>query len=205
MPPDPMPVPSTAPDTQTYRLLDDRLRQLLGHIVQGQEEALIELYSVAGRPVYTLAARLLRDHHLAEETTADVFLQIWKQAERFDAQRGNPRTWLMTIARSRTIDRLRAAPDRPAPQPDLEGVEDRLPGPERVAHDLELQARVRGSLAELPSLQRAPLELAYFGGLSQTEIATRLSEPLGTIKTRMRLGLKKLRDHLSAKDQAHGH
>jgi RNA polymerase sigma-70 factor (ECF subfamily) len=178
----------------------DPLTGLLADIAMGSEAALAEFYAAAGRPVYALIMRLLRDHHLAEETTADVFLQIWRKARDFDPARGNPRTWVMTLARSRAIDRLRSGAARPETESDLDQQAEHTPGPEASANGHEMRGVVRGGLDVLPGPQRTAIELAYYGGLTQSEIASRLSEPIGTIKTRMRLGLQRLRDHLSTKD-----
>jgi RNA polymerase sigma-70 factor, ECF subfamily len=168
-------------------------------MARGDERALAELYDRYARPVYSLALRILQDCGDAEDVVQEVFAQAWGQASRYDVQRGTVAAWLLTRARSRALDRLRARRARP----DLAGTS--LHAVEIVdsagAADLQLVsaeqvARVREALAELPVSQRAALELAYYDGLSHAEIATRLDQPLGTIKTRIRLAMIKLRESL---------
>jgi RNA polymerase sigma-70 factor (ECF subfamily) len=169
------------------------LASLLLRIAQRDEEALRTLYGATCRQVHTLALRILRDHQLAEEATADVYLQVWLRAKAFDPHRGDPRIWLMTMTRSRAIDRLRSRDaDDSAGRNLLEEAWAVAPGPARHAE----REVVQRALAELPVPQRHALELAYFQGLTQIEIATRLNEPLGTIKTRTRLALRRLRSIL---------
>ena len=151
------------------------------------------LFEATGRQVHTLAMRILRDHQLAEEATADVYVQVWLRAKTFDPLRGDPRIWLMTLTRSRAIDRSRSrdADDASGRSP-LDEAWAMVPAAARHADREEVQR----ALAELPVPQRHALELAYFQGLTQAEIAARLDEPLGTIKTRTRLALRRLRSIL---------
>ncbi len=169
------------------------LATLLSRIGHRDEDALRALYTATSRHVYTLALRILRDHQLAEEATADVYVQVWNRAGSFDPDRGDPRMWMVTMARSRAIDRLRTKDNDDSwgrsPVEDPVAV---LPEPGGYAEREEVQQ----ALAMLPVSQRHALELAYFQGLSQSEIATRLGEPLGTIKTRTRLALHRLRSLL---------
>jgi len=177
-------------------------RRLVGRIAAGDHHALGELYDRHARLLYSLALRIVGDRSDAEDVLQDAFAQIWRQASRFDRGRGTVVGWLVTVARSRAIDRVR----RRRPQLEAGGDADLTareladPAP---AIDLQLvtaeQAdRVRRALAALTDEQRLPLELAYYEGMSQSEIAARLDIPLGTIKTRMRQTLRRLRDALAA-------
>jgi RNA polymerase sigma-70 factor (ECF subfamily) len=147
---------------------------------------------------------MLRERGEAEEVVQDVFLQAWRQAGTYSRDRGTPEAWLITMARSRGIDKLRSRRRRdemvrPAEDPD------RLTEPvalESASGPAEARAMLGGALGDLPAAQRSVLELAYFDGLTQTEIATRLGEPLGTVKTRMRSGLERLRGIFAARSGA---
>ena len=171
-------------------------------VAAGDEAALAALYDEHARPVYSLILRILGDVGEAEEVLQDVFSQAWQQAKRYDAIRGTVAAWLLNMARTRAIDRLRARrarPDTAAATP--EGTLGTLTAPAidpadalAVERDVE---QLRKALDALPIVQRRAIELAYFEGLTQSEIAGRLAEPLGTIKTRIRLGLLKLRDALT--------
>jgi RNA polymerase sigma-70 factor (ECF subfamily) len=174
-----------------------RDEELVARLVERDTLALAELYERHGRAVYSLALRMLRNRESADELVQDVFLRLWRQPERYLAERGRFVAWLLSVAHHRAIDVLRrrkvegvAAEDDPA-----ELAADHIAPDEAVAH-AELRQAVRQALATLPEPQRRSLELAYFGGLTQSEIAARTGEPLGTIKTRMRLGMLKLREHL---------
>jgi len=149
--------------------------------------------------LYGLLLRVLRDAGDAQEILQETFLTAWTDARKFDASRGSELAWLISMARSRGIDRLRARQRR--------GQREQEAGREisKVTSDVddpvafrEIRAAVRSALQELPDAQRSALEMAYFDGLSQSEIAARLGEPLGTIKTRMNLAMKKLRERLGA-------
>jgi RNA polymerase sigma-70 factor, ECF subfamily len=179
-------------------LADDAAR--LADVAAGDAGALGVLYDRHIRAVYSIALRVLRDESEAEEVVQDVFAQVWRQASRYDRTRGTVAAWLMTIARTRAIDRLRARrarPDSAAASLDM-STEPLAPSIDPgIVIDAERDAqRVRLALDTLPLVQRLALELAYFEGLTQSEIAERLEEPLGTVKTRIRLGLLKLRDAL---------
>ncbi len=171
-------------------------------VAAGDEAALAALYDEHARPVYSLIVRILGDEGEAEEVLQDVFAQAWQQAQRYDAVRGTVAAWLLNMARTRALDRLRARrarPDRTAATPDQ--TLSALPAPaidpaDAIAAERDVE-QLRKALHELPAVQRRAIELAYFEGLTQSEIAGRLAEPLGTIKTRIRLGLLKLRDALT--------
>jgi RNA polymerase sigma-70 factor (ECF subfamily) len=171
----------------------------VSRMAQGNEPALASLYDASSRLVYGLALRILGEPGAAEEVTLDVYLQAWRQANRFDPARGRVSTWLMTMARSRAIDKLRARPQELSQGETLEAIaetQSESPGPEQSAVVAQQQAQVRKALAALSSEQRHAIELAFFSGLSQSEIALKLNEPLGTIKTRIRNGMLKLRELL---------
>jgi RNA polymerase sigma-70 factor (ECF subfamily) len=177
---------------------------LLPAIARGDVAAFEELYDRHSSTVYALLLRILGNAHDAEEVLQETFVKAWSSAKMFDALRGSEVAWLISIARSRGIDRLRSRKIRGEREDEagrevavVTGVVDRSSGVEHAMRSEERIA-VRGALAELPEPQRVALELAYFEGLSQSEIAAKLNEPLGTIKTRMQLGMKKLRDRLQA-------
>jgi RNA polymerase sigma-70 factor, ECF subfamily len=179
--------------------------EIVARLVAGEERALGELYDRYGGLAYSLACAMLVDPADAEEVVADAFAQIWRSASTYDASRGNPLAWITTIVRSRALDLLRAHRRRSRALANAVAKSDDSASPglstgpesaDRGVEQSETAALVRRSLADLPVAQRTVLELAYFGGLSQSEIAQRLSEPLGTVKTRMRSGMEKLRNAL---------
>ena len=166
-------------------------------IAEGDESALATLYDRWSPVVYSLVAHLLKDADGAEDVVEETFWQVWQRAASYDASRGTVRTWILTIGRSRGLDRLRSRKrSREDGSTDLSLIRDPGADPSQDAEGAERSRLVYDALAQLPEDQRRALELAYFRGLSQSEIAEYLSEPLGTIKTRMRLGMQKLRDKL---------
>jgi RNA polymerase sigma-70 factor (ECF subfamily) len=180
---------------------DDRLadQAALVRLARGDQSALAELYDRHARPIYSLALRILREQADAEDIVQEVFAQAWNQAARFDTSRGAVAAWLLMMARSRAIDRLRARRSRPETATDAETVE-RMPDA-AVRQDLQLLSSeqvdmLKTALDGLPAPQREALELAYYEGLTHTEIADRLSEPLGTVKTRIRQAVIRLRESL---------
>jgi RNA polymerase sigma-70 factor (ECF subfamily) len=182
---------------------DDRRvdQDLIGRVARGDEDALANLYDRHERAVYSLVFRIVRDQGEAEDVVQEVFSQAWAQASRHDAARGAVAAWLLTIARSRAIDRIRARRARPdnaaADEREVGELRDPVRPQDAELLSREQQAEVRSALERLPVLQRIAIELAYYEGLSQSEIAERLEQPLGTIKTRMRLALLKLREALA--------
>ena len=168
---------------------------LISRAAAGDQHAVSELYDATSRMVYGLVLRILYDEAAAEEVMLDVYMQVWRQAAAYDAGRGAPLAWLATIARSRAIDRLRAGRQEWQRARSLETVSQLSTGEslEEAAYVAELREVVRGALGTLSDEQREALELAYYGGLSHSEIAERLGQPLGTVKTRIRLGMMKLR------------
>ncbi len=169
-------------------------------MAQGDESALGALYDRWSDGVHALVVRIVRDEAEAEEVVEAVFWQGWQQAGRYTGDRGTPGAWLLAIARSRALDRLRTIRRRRddlAADDSVFANEPAIGDPLSDLNTNERAGRVVAALDTLPPEQRTVLELAYFEGLSQTEIADRLSQPLGTIKTRARLALRKLRDTLS--------
>ncbi|MBI3784336.1 MAG: sigma-70 family RNA polymerase sigma factor [Deltaproteobacteria bacterium] len=160
------------------------------------EQDLAELYDRYGAAVYRLALRITQDPSAAEEICLDAFLQLWRQVIRSDQPRGRVQAWLFTIARSRAIDRVRAGSAVKRTQSDDINVDSPSNQPDEMADLAQRQRLVRDAMAELSSAQRAALELAYYEGLSHSQIATRLGEPLGTVKTRIRQAMLTLRQKL---------
>jgi RNA polymerase sigma-70 factor, ECF subfamily len=165
---------------------------VVARVADGDADALRQLYDRYGRIVYGMTYRLTRDAQLAEEATQDTFVTVWRRAAGYDRDRAKVTTWLFVIARNRAIELLRSRTRAPEPREDVEP-----PGAE--ADPLELVAladdaeRIALALAELPENQLEVIRLAYFDGLSHGEIAERVGQPLGTVKSRIRLGLNRLR------------
>ena len=169
---------------------------LIARMTSGSEDALADLYDLTNRLVFSLALRILHDRGAAEEVTMDVFLQAWKQASSFNASRGTPLAWLMTMARTRSIDKLRSMGRSRYESEELderEPLREPSDSPEESAFLGERRAIVRAALEELSDDQRVLIEAAYFEGLTHTEIAERFKLPLGTVKTRVRSGMIILR------------
>lgn len=173
----------------------------------GDERALGELYDRHASTIYALARAIVGERADTEEVVADAFGQAWRTAAQFDPARGSVVAWLATITRTRALDLVRARGRRArvlaraAEQSDA-GFAAPVAGgesPDRAVERQEIRQRVTRSLAELPVPQRRVIELAYFGGLTHSEIAAELKEPLGTVKTRLRAGLEKLRDALQVR------
>ena len=176
---------------------------LLHAIARGDESSLAALYDRYSAILLGLLLRILHDRPEAEDVLQEVLLQVWRRARDFDEARGRGFTWLVTLARSRAIDRLRSidARTRAATAAGREVREETADATDDVLHS-EQRVVVQAALARLPEEQRRALWLAYYDGLTQSEIAARLNQPLGTIKTRMRSGLIKLRELLREQMQS---
>jgi RNA polymerase sigma-70 factor (ECF subfamily) len=180
--------------------MDTELAALVARMADGDDFALATLYDVTSPTVHGLVLRIVRDTGAAEEVTIDAYTQAFRQAAHYDSHRGSPWAWLLTIARSRAIDRVRAERRRTQAQQPLEtlaGLAGDDPDPEASSSLTERARLVRAALARLSPDQRQAIEIAYFSGLSQSEIAERLGHPIGTVKTRIRTGLMRLREALT--------
>jgi RNA polymerase sigma-70 factor, ECF subfamily len=172
--------------------------RLVARCADGDEGALAELYDLFGRAAYALALRIVRDASQAEDVVQEAFLDLWRGAARFDPSRSRPASYLLTFVHRRAVDLVRREQARPQRGGDVEDIAAR-PGKDDVPASLvarEQGASVRRALADLPPPQRQVLELAYFSGLSQSEIAEHLGEPLGTVKSRTHVALARLRELL---------
>lgn len=168
---------------------------LLGRVAAGDESALAALYDRYAGAVYSLTHRILRDTGAAEEVVQDIFYQLWRSASQFDFTRGSLPGWLLVIARNRAIDRLRGR-HRRLVEETVEPVTTAM-SLDTCTAQAEVMAKVTAALGSLPASQREALELAYFEGLTHTEIADRTGEPLGTIKTRLRTAVQSLKKALN--------
>ena len=180
---------------------EDPLRVLVARIADGHEASVGSLYDATSARVFGLALRILRDRTVAEEATIDVFTQVWRQAHRFDPSKGSVMAWLLNLARSRAIDAMRTRSRQLNQETALDmnfDLADPAPGPEVMTNESERARTVRLALLSLPGEQRRALEAVYFLGLTHTEAADALREPLGTVKTRVRTGLAALRRALPA-------
>jgi RNA polymerase sigma-70 factor (ECF subfamily) len=175
---------------------------LVALVARGDEDALAELYDRIGRIAYGLALRVLRDERYAEDAVQEAFLQVWRSAATFRAERAKASTWVLTLVHRRAVDVVRREERRQA-EPlgeDAAGAQ----ATERTEEAAWLRferERVQSALKQLPDVQREALELAYYGGFSQSELAERLGVPLGTIKSRMFAGLARLRELLDDSTQ----
>lgn len=182
----------------------DPLAGLVGLVASGDEEALGRLYDATRRKVYGLVLRIVREPEAAEEVVLEVYTQVWRRAATYDPDRGSVAGWLLTLARTRAIDALRARArqtDRSVSLRNAGEVPDPGPDPEEASVGAERAGRVRRAVCLLPREQRQAIEVAYFGGLSHTEVAETLGMPLGTVKTRIRTGLSALRRALVASEE----
>ena len=179
----------------------DRDRALIRDVAAGSGDAVADLYDRHGATVYGLALRMLGQPDLAEEVVQDVFAQVWREAGRYDAGRSTVAGWIVMLTRTRAIDRLRARRARPdlsaaAPAEQASMLASGGRTPEAITLLAENVRQVRGALAQLPDQIRSLIELAYYEGLTHSEIAERTGIPLGTVKTRLRTAMGTLRSAL---------
>jgi RNA polymerase sigma-70 factor (ECF subfamily) len=194
--------------TANVRAAERELGVLVASIAAGDQAAMAALYDQTNRVVYGLALRILRDPGAAEEATLDVYMQVWRKAATYDISRGNPSAWLLCMARTRALDRLRSSASARNSETALEDspIERAIAtdNPEASTLATERQRIVRAALERLSPEQREVIDVAYFSGLSHSEIAAKLNLPLGTVKTRIRLGMEKLREYLAPLSDAEG-
>ena len=180
------------------RLADEELMPLIG---EKDPEAFEVFYDRHGGVAYSLAYRIVGEQAAAEDVTQEAFISIWKSGARFDRARGSVRSWMLSIVRNRAIDALRSkAGKAPKLTFDDDAILEARPAEERTEDEAmrnETATEVRGAISHLPDEQSKVIELAYFGGFSQSEIAGMLNVPLGTVKGRMRLGLEKIRGEMA--------
>jgi RNA polymerase sigma-70 factor, ECF subfamily len=187
--------------SETAKLVQDQeWAQLIALTAQGDQAALATFYDRTSPHVFGLVLKILNNREAAEEVTLDVYTQVWRQAHTYDHARGAPGAWLMTLARTRAIDRFRAGAAERGRIESLDAAQLFASDDDTPEQNVEGQERrryVQQALATLGDEQREAIALAYFYGLSQSEIAEKLQLPLGTVKTRMRLGMIKLREALA--------
>jgi RNA polymerase sigma factor (sigma-70 family) len=197
--------PSATEPAGPYSGLDDRA--LVARVTEGDSGALEAIYARYGRACYGLARRILVDEQLAQDAVQEVFLTVWKDASRFDASRGGFSTWLLSMTHHKAVDSVRREENLRKRRTTAEGLELREDDGPRVEDEVWSRlrrGRVREALATLPEPQREALTLAYFGGYTQREIAGLTSTPLGTVKTRMLAGMRRMKDSLDGLSNAAG-
>ncbi|MBC8001275.1 MAG: sigma-70 family RNA polymerase sigma factor [Opitutaceae bacterium] len=178
--------------------------EILGRVARGDVEAFGQFYDRHSTVLFSLAVKILRDHHEAEEALQEAMTLIWERAASYDAALGQPLSWAVTITRNKSIDRLRSTQRKSrllteaAPEIESRMVHSTVSGP-GVAINGEAATTMREALGRLPAEQRQAIEMAFFGGLTHSEIATQLGHPLGTAKARIRRGMMSLRDSLEGR------
>lgn len=185
---------------------DDPLESILMRAAGGDERALEQLYDATSHRVYGLALRILRQKETAEEATLEVYTQVWRRGAQYDPERGSVLSYLLTLARTRSLDLLRSGARRAEVEQPFDDPADQLEAIDSFgAHPKDVYAvqRMQLALAALPKEQRIAIEAAYFGGLSHSEVATALNQPLGTVKTRIRDGLMTLRRVMAVREEGH--
>ena len=183
-----------------YQLLADE--DLISLVVQGDAEAFAVLYDRHSRAAYSLAYRMMGERQAAEDLSQDAFLKLWRSAKSYRAERASVRTWLLSIVHNRGIDQLRTVASHRRTQEKIEVSAPKSQPSEAFAESWRNSQRdqVREALSTLPKEQLKILELAYFSGYTHVEIAELLDVPLGTVKGRMRLGLKKIKEYFGSQD-----
>lgn len=192
---------------QAFAIIDPKL---LSRVAKGDVEAFSYLYDQSNVLLFTLACRILGDREEAAELLQEVYLEVWRKVARYDVGRGTPIAWLVTLTRSRAIERLRSGVSRGASNaagsPDQSSAHpgyDQESMAEVEAKEGDFRLRLIRAIAELPAAQQESIELAYYHGLSHSEIAARLNQPLGTVKTRIKLAMVKLRLSLHSMLELH--
>ncbi len=184
-------------DSESVQLPTSK-EELLARIAQGDQRAFAALYDEISPRVFGLVRRLLVDHSQSEEVTQEVFLEIWQNATRYEPGKGGALTWVLTMAHRRAVDRIRAS--QASRNRDLKiGVRDFVAEYDDVATTVEVtieSERVKEAMSQLTELQRQAVTLAYYGGFSHSEVSEMLKVPIGTVKTRLRDGMIRLRDEL---------
>ncbi len=177
--------------------------KLLARVAKGDHQAFSQLYDQSSTLLYTLAFRILGDREEAAELIQEVYLEVWRKIARYDVGRGTPIAWLVTLTRSRAIDRLRSRSSRgqhlvadSLEHPLVSQTPDVGPNPEEAQEDVQLRQVMAKAIMELPTAQQQAIEMAFYQGLTHTEIAAKLNQPLGTVKTRIKLAMTKLRASL---------
>ena len=177
--------------------------KLLTRVAKGDPKAFGQLYDQSSTLLFTLAYRILSDREEAAELLQEVYLEVWRKIARYDVGRGSPIAWLVTLTRSRAIDRLRSRASRGAQllsdsleHPLVSTTPDVSPNPYEAQEDSELRQMMAKAILDLPLPQQQAIEMAFYQGLTHTEIAAKLNQPLGTVKTRIKLALTKLRASL---------
>ena len=193
---------SSAPDPggrAMGRPTDQLWGELIRRAAQGDQQGLAELYDHSSRLVYSVALRISGNPADAEEITLDVYTQVWRMAKDYSVERGSPSAWLIMLARSRALDKVRSRTSRSQHEAPIATAFDAA-SPGQSAEDSAIESqdrrRIQLALRDLNSDQRQAIELAFFSGLTHSELAERLGQPLGTVKTRIRLGMIRLRTAL---------
>ncbi len=191
-----------APYLRGMRILPNRTPlgpDVIERVGKGDSQAFAELYEQSSPLLFPLALRILNNRDEATELLQDVYIEVWRKAGNFDPKRGSPMAWLITLTRSRSIDRLRASTSRgrtltdSLEQTGADELQSDLPDPLETHTVEELRTLVGEAFRDLPAAQQEALELSFYDGLTHTEIAAKLDKPIGTIKTRIKLGMNKLR------------
>ncbi|MET9608473.1 ECF RNA polymerase sigma factor SigK [Streptomyces sp. NPDC006512] len=197
-----MRTPENRSPTEAARAGDEALPVLLARVAEGDEAAFVAVYDAVCGRVLGVTLAVLRDRAQAEEVTQEVFVEVWRTAGRYRSDRGGVRTWVLTIAHRRAVDRVRSAQasaDRERRAGRLEAALPEFDQVSETALEHDERERVRRCLGSLTALQRQSVTLAYYRGLTYREVSEELSLPLGTVKTRLRDGLLRLRDCLGVR------
>lgn len=185
------------PKPVPFRQAEDDWSVWIAGAARGEQNALARLYDISNRLVYGVALRILGDPADAEEVTLDVYTQVWRTAKEYTADRGAPSSWLIMLARSRALDRLRSRGRRQGRETTLENAPETPSSgqpPDEAAYLQQASIRMKQAMATLAPEQRELIEMSFFAGLTHSELAEKLGQPLGTVKTRIRSGMAKLRE-----------